>query len=462
MPVTNELKVKLTFFHRESHVSPDAIPSPNFVGNAVNDLWDMEACAWSLKRSDDIQDPISGGRQVCLTLRHNNIRANDRVAEQAISNLCTYLFEESSVITLDELLGRQNLVMAPFKGDEMSETDKLFGRYFSMEHLKQLNNTGGAGFVWQDTVQKTDRPITRNLSKWFHAPLYAGLCVTNFFVFFETTFQGFSSENFEKMASLSDPEMADLFERGQWILRCAKVFAAWAPQSKNKIEAQLQVLNTEDKKEALFTKTRIIKDKGSLFRSQVAFLNKRDPGALESRQICNTMAGMISDCGTLHESTLEYIDSCVASTTKDAGFTVAGIALVMGAAFVPVAGPILLAAGMAGSICGGGLIGHYGVMTAIDGVALHKSKKLKIFVREVHIALMSCRSFLLLMLWNTQQSLQSEEAHYQEFKKMISKCLGADLDRFSESGYVNTILTSMEEVINKTIAEFSAEVSNIA
>ncbi|TGO59541.1 hypothetical protein BOTNAR_0160g00170 [Botryotinia narcissicola] len=336
MPVTNELKVKLTFFHRESHVH----------------LMQFQVLI-SL-------DPISGGRQVCLTLRHNNIRANDRVAEQAISNLCTHLFEESSVITLDEFLGRQNLVMAPFKGDEMNETDKLFERYFSMEHLKQLNNTGGAGLVWQNTVQKTDRPITRNPSKWFHAPLvqrlYAALCVTNFFVFFETTFRGFSSENVEKMTSLSDPEMADLFERGQSILHCAKVFAAWAPQSKNKIEAQLHVLNTEDKKKVLFTKTRIIKDKGSLFRSQ-SLVKFATPW----------LAGMIPDCGTLHESTLEYIDSCVASTTKDVGFTAAGIALAMGAVCVPVAGPILLAAG--------GLIGHCGVMTAIDVVALHKNKK---------------------------------------------------------------------------------------
>ena len=70
-----------------------------------------------------------------------------------------------------------------------------------------------------------------NLATSFHA----GLCVTNFFMFFNDALQSLDESTITQAEKLSDKDMKDLFEKGKWILRCAKVFASWSPKANSKV-----------------------------------------------------------------------------------------------------------------------------------------------------------------------------------------------------------------------------------
>lgn len=75
--------------------------------------------------------------------------------------------------------------------------------------------------------------LVNNLATSFHA----GLCVSNFFMFFNDALQTLDESVINQAEKLSDKEMKELFEQGKWILRCAKVFAEWSPRVNSEVWA---------------------------------------------------------------------------------------------------------------------------------------------------------------------------------------------------------------------------------
>jgi hypothetical protein len=104
-----------------------------------------------------------------LTIKHIDFKDDNPCAEDAIRALCEYLFRENTVIALDPILAGGRVVMAPFSESSMISTDRMFGRYFALQHLHQLQSTKGLGFTLRKQLADLDGAFSSNHFKWFHS-----------------------------------------------------------------------------------------------------------------------------------------------------------------------------------------------------------------------------------------------------------------------------------------------------
>jgi hypothetical protein len=79
--------------------------------------------------------------------------------------------------------------------------------------------------------------INEIYSDSYSLSLYAGLCVTNLFIFFDDVFEGVDPENLNKLDTLCDKDMKAILEKGKHILKCAKVFSEWAPEVRKRVRS---------------------------------------------------------------------------------------------------------------------------------------------------------------------------------------------------------------------------------
>ncbi|CAG8961999.1 hypothetical protein HYFRA_00014107 [Hymenoscyphus fraxineus] len=460
------LEVTLVFRHLE--IRNDFLDGAirGEIKNAVAKISQSQACPWNLQGCDTTTDTYNGGVQFWAKIQHHEFNANDDRAEDAISALCEYLFLESSVLALDSLLNGSKIVMGPLSETPMATTDSMFGRYFCLQLLKQLNVTDGIGFVAQNAVHRSGHFITRNPSKWFHAPLYAGLCVTNVFIFLDDPLRQISDQNVDEIAALYDEGLHDFFEKAKWLMRCAKVFASWAPQLNDKIETQIQKLDPAKKKESLQGTSIAIVSGGKMLETSTQKLGEQDPNESEFRQMYSTMTTMIKKYEPLNCAAGDYVDSCVSETVKNTVFATASLTTTcLGAAFIRRSpnwiGALGLGAVWLGYLTSSALTGYFGSATVAKGANLYRSRQLKPKIRLILISLISFRLFLFLMLFKTQECLDRNSSHYEELKQSIQSQFDSDLDRFAEPGYVNETIKTMARQIKASTQVLEDDIADL-
>ncbi|CAN9335068.1 unnamed protein product [Alternaria alternata] len=458
--VPNILQVKLVFWRNESNEAFNPQETFKNITNAVSNLFDDCPCKWRNGVGEVFQD-AEGDTKISLSIKHNDLKDEDLRAEEAIRALCEYLFLEDQVIALDPILAKGRVLMAPFSESSMIPTDRMFGRYFALQNLHQLQSTQGLGFTMRKKLAKVDGAISSNNTKWFHSAFHAGLCVTNFFMFFNDALQSLDESTINQAEKLCDKDMKDLFEKGKWILRCAKVFAEWSPGVNSKCNSQLENLDPKDKKKILLTKAIPLVSGSRMLSTLARNLGNRDPTVPESRQFVGELSNMMIISEPLYYAANDYIDSCIGETAKSAGLAAAGVIGCGALIAFPPAGLWALGAWFVGCGAAGGVIGHYGVSTVFDGIDLHNARHVKVALRTIYAALSSCRLFLLIVLMNTKGCLDRDTGHYQQFKDMISKQCSADLDRFQQPGYVNLVIKDLVERINRNVNELEADLRTL-
>ncbi|OWY43831.1 hypothetical protein AA0119_g7282 [Alternaria tenuissima] len=458
--VPNILQVKLVFWRNESNEAFNPQETLRNITNAVSNLFDDCPCKWRNGVGEVFQD-AEGDTKISLSIKHNDLKDEDPCAEEAIRALCEYLFLEDQVIALDPILAGGRVLMAPFSESSMIPTDRMFGRYFALQNLHQLQSTQGLGFAMRKKFADVDGPFSSNNTKWFHSAFHAGLCVTNFFMFFNDALQSLDESTITQAEKLSDKDMKDLFEKGKWILRCAKVFASWSPKANSKCKSQLEKLDPKDKKKILLTGATPLVGGSRMLSTLHRNLGNRDPTVSESRRFVGELSNMMVKSEPLYYAANDYIDSCIGETAKSAGLTAAGIIGCGAIIAFPPAGLWALGAYFVGCGAAGGVIGHYGVSTVFDGINLHNARHVKVALRTIYAALSSCRLFLLIVLMNTKGCLDRDTGHYQQFKNMISKQCSADLDQFQKPGYVNLVIQDLVEGIERNVNRLEADLRTL-
>jgi len=446
----NFLEAKLVFWQYQTTAPLDRREIDGRISNAVTGLCNINARSWRYNGTDEITG-ADGNTKLCVTIQHHEFNGEDPRRESALESLCEVLFYERSVLALDPILADGRFLMGPFSETSMIETDRIFGINFARESLAHLQRTSGLGATMQKHVRQSDRFIGRNATKWFHAPLYAGLCVTNLFIFFDDVFEGVDPENLNKLDTLCDKDMKAILEKGKHILKCAKVFSEWAPEVRKRAETILNELDQDDKKAVLKRKANSLIFGKKELQVLVQNLGGRDPSVIESHRIVGSLSGMMTECVPLYDAISNYSDTCVANVVKNVTFAASGLLLAGAAIFVPVVGPVASAALFGGGMVGGGVLGGFGVATIYDGIDLHNSRQFKCALHAIYMALTSCRLFLLLILINTQGCLDPSSPCYQEFKAAINKQCQADVELFSRPGYINSTVKSLVSNINKGV-----------
>jgi hypothetical protein len=94
------------------------------------------------------------------------------------------------------------------------------------------------------------------------------------FTFFDSVFEGFDTQDLDKLDNLCDKDMKAILEKGKYVLQLTKMFSQWGPTAEKKVEpminyttnttshqltakqmqAQLVKLNQSDKKAVLKSK----------------------------------------------------------------------------------------------------------------------------------------------------------------------------------------------------------------
>ncbi|TGO06880.1 hypothetical protein BTUL_0420g00030 [Botrytis tulipae] len=189
--------------------------------------------------------------------------------------------------------------MGPFSETTMTATDRMFGRSYSYENLKQL---GGFEALMRKAAQRPGHGISRDVTKWFHAPLYAELCITQLFIFLDHPLEMFTNY-INTMAESDDEQDRKLL---------------------SSIREQLDKLDSTERRSLLRWEAMQLGTGVILLEEIVQRLRdsgRRDPDVLETRQLCSIITRMMCANEPLHLAALIYQDSCVADTTKSATFT---------------------------------------------------------------------------------------------------------------------------------------------
>ncbi|KAF5878640.1 uncharacterized protein Bfra_000807 [Botrytis fragariae] len=455
------LQVKLVFWQSDQHRTPITDTSPATLRNSIIRLWTPRIQSWIFEGFALILDSVNGHLQICLTIRHMELGTNDEGVENAISALCQYIFLDSSVTALDTILTNNNLIMGPFSETTMTATDRIFGRSYSFENLKQL---GGFEALMQKAAQRPGPGILRNPTKWIHAPLYAGLCVTHLLTFLDYPLEMFT-DHVNTQAESDDEQDQELLNIVRHIANFARVLTSMAPKARGQIEKQLAMLDSTKKKALLKEKAMNLGSGVMLLEEIVGRLagdsGGRNPDVLETRQLCSIVTRMMCANESLHDAALIYHDSCVADKTKNAAFTVGslGVLAVSGGllAFPPAGAAVALVSftGFCGSLISTGIFAQN---TVVSGKALHRSRNLKPVMRRIYLSLTSCRLFLLLILSRVLPCLDRGSDQYQQFRSMFGTKLDIEMDLLDKPGYLFDNVELMVNHITDAFGQLQHEI----
>ncbi|TGO28984.1 hypothetical protein BPAE_0020g00290 [Botrytis paeoniae] len=476
----DNLQVKLVFWQSDQHKAPITDTSPATLRNSLIRLWRPRVLSWIFEEVALIPDSVNARRQICLTLQHAQLGTNDEGVENAISALCQYIFLDSSVTALDTILTNNNLNMGPFSETTMTATDRIFGRSYSFENLKQL---GGFEALMQKATQRPGHAISRNATKWFHAPLYAGLCITNLLMFIDSPLAAFTDDVNTKAES-DDEEVQKLLSGVRCITNLARALASMAPTAHDKIKEQLAKLDSTERRTLLRRETMNLGTRVILLEEIVQRLSKillsiapenlqrlmrysagdsgnRDPNVSETRELCSIITRMMCANEPLHDAALIYQDSCMADTTKSATFTAGSLGTLLvsgGLVAFPPAGSVVLLASLTGVCVSLVSTGVFAQNTISNGIALHKSWKLKPVMDRIYLSLTSCRLFLLLIISRVLPFLDRESDHYRQFRSMFDTKLDIELDNLNQPGYLFQNVETMVTQIRSAIEELQNQI----